>query len=149
MEISDDRQPKRPANAYMHFVKEVSASGEVSTSDRMKKSAELWRGLSASEKEVCNISSTLWLFFFVFFFFGSPGVHLVPTFGKAAYLQVKLTRTFRRNTNKWHLKRRIGTFISISPFMAWSIQVHLDRQARRKRRFPPRRNPVILVNNGV
>ncbi|PGH33333.1 hypothetical protein GX50_03810 [[Emmonsia] crescens] len=51
MEISDDRQPKRPANAYMHFVKEVSASGEVSTSDRMKKSAELWRGLSASEKE--------------------------------------------------------------------------------------------------
>ncbi|OAX85256.1 hypothetical protein ACJ72_00378 [Emergomyces africanus] len=51
MELSDDRQPKRPANAYMLFVKEVSASGEVSTSDRMKKSAELWRGLSANEKE--------------------------------------------------------------------------------------------------
>ncbi|KAG5294833.1 HMG box domain-containing protein [Histoplasma ohiense] len=51
MEISDDRQPKRPANAYMHFVKEVSASGDVSTSDRMKKCAELWRSLSMSEKE--------------------------------------------------------------------------------------------------
>lgn len=54
MEISDDRQPKRPANAYMHFVKEVSASGDVSTSDRMKKCAELWRSLSMSEKEVCS-----------------------------------------------------------------------------------------------
>ncbi|PGG96227.1 hypothetical protein GX51_07933 [Blastomyces parvus] len=51
MEIADDRQPKRPANAYMHFVKEVSASGDVSTTDRMKKSAELWRALSESEKE--------------------------------------------------------------------------------------------------
>ncbi|KLJ07333.1 hypothetical protein EMPG_17187 [Blastomyces silverae] len=51
MEIADDRQPKRPANAYMHFVKEVSASGDVSTTDRMKKSAELWRALSQSEKE--------------------------------------------------------------------------------------------------
>ncbi|OJD15974.1 hypothetical protein AJ78_03806 [Emergomyces pasteurianus Ep9510] len=51
MELSDGRQPKRPANAYMLFVKEVSASGEVSTSDRMKKSAELWRGLSANEKQ--------------------------------------------------------------------------------------------------
>ncbi|OJD24066.1 hypothetical protein ACJ73_04572 [Blastomyces percursus] len=51
MEIADERQPKRPANAYMHFVKEVSASGDVSTPDRMKKSAKLWRALSEIEKK--------------------------------------------------------------------------------------------------
>ncbi|PGH15579.1 hypothetical protein AJ79_02361 [Helicocarpus griseus UAMH5409] len=51
MELSDDRQLKRPGNAYMFFVKEVSARGDVSTSDRMVKSAEMWKGLSAGEKE--------------------------------------------------------------------------------------------------
>ncbi|EEH40863.1 hypothetical protein PAAG_02839 [Paracoccidioides lutzii Pb01] len=49
--IYDDRQLKRPANAYMHFIKELFASGEISHNEPMSKTAAAWRGMTAGEKE--------------------------------------------------------------------------------------------------
>ncbi|ODH44667.1 hypothetical protein ACO22_00824 [Paracoccidioides brasiliensis] len=51
MKIRDDRQIKRPVNAYLFFLKEAFASGGIFDKESMSKTAAAWRGMTAGEKE--------------------------------------------------------------------------------------------------